>query len=453
MQDIKFAIFGDCGSHGIVDDRKHTRAIGFNNWYSVIQNPIKDEAIDKCVEKIEMSPYNIRNLQLDLKKGALDYLLEEKGDYLLIDPNDCRMELGISGKQNVYTISNAGGGLYKQICDIEEWKKIPASDIPLDEYISAAKMICGRIKEVYKPSEIILHVHKIVDEYTDGRMIGRMNNEKYPARKKSVQELMDKMYDILRQELEGCHVIEFPDYVLADSRHRFGLCGLHYHELYYEYGKAAIQIIIENHPDEKILLRYLRDMYSLKFHLLRDGIENRCRFSMMESRIDNLLKAYTNDRVNLKLLFSKITDAKVYFEAVNLYKHDIGVFIAVRDTPGFVRATNSLKDIKLLGIEKYPNKLWYTYCGFVLRGVAVADVASDTAETPTAWEGISYNHIIHLESHSYRKKNESNIIIDGVDYSYNGRGANIVIVDAETFEVIDSVVYDSHDIQDYFRRK
>ena len=42
--------------------------------------------------------------------------------------------------------------------------------------------------------------------------------------------------------------------------------------------------------------------------------------------------------------------------------------------------------------------------------------------------------------------------IDGIEYSSNGRGANIVIIDAETFEVIDSVVYDTHDPQDYFRR-
>jgi len=48
--------------------------------------------------------------------------------------------------------------------------------------------------------------------------------------------------------------------------------------------------------------------------------------------------------------------------------------------------------------------------------------------------------------------NKANILIDGIEYSSNGRGANIVIIDAETFEVIDSVVYDTHEPQDYFRR-
>lgn len=96
--------------------------------------------------------------------------------------------------------------------------------------------------------------------------------------------------------------------------------------------------------------------------------------------------------------------------------------------------------------------MWYTYCGFVLKGVVVADVAFDMPEVPTIWEGDSYGHSIHMESHSWRKLNKANILIDGIEYSSNGRGANIVIIDAETFEVIDSVVYDTHEPQDYFRR-
>lgn len=109
MESIKFAIFGDCGSQGIVDDRKHTRAVGFVNWYSLLSKSIEGEDIDKYVGNITMSQYNIRNLKLDLRKEALDYLLEEKAQYLLIDPNDCRMQLGISEKGKVYTISTAGG--------------------------------------------------------------------------------------------------------------------------------------------------------------------------------------------------------------------------------------------------------------------------------------------------------------------------------------------------------
>lgn len=107
-----FAIFGDCVSQGIVDDREHTRAIGFMNWCSIISNPIKNKMIIEMVDSITMSPYNIRNLKLDLQKTALDYLLEKKADYLLLDANDCRMELAkmqSADDYELYTISTAGG--------------------------------------------------------------------------------------------------------------------------------------------------------------------------------------------------------------------------------------------------------------------------------------------------------------------------------------------------------
>ena len=84
--------------------------------------------------------------------------------------------------------------------------------------------------------------------------------------------------------------------------------------------------------------------------------------------------------------------------------------------------------------------------------MVITDVASDAAETPTIWKGDSYNHSIHMESHSWRKLNQAKILIDGIEYSSNGRGANIVIINAETFDVIDTVVYDTHEPQDYFRR-
>lgn len=399
-----------------------------------------------------MSQYRIRNLKLDLEKAALNYLLEEKANYLLLDPNDCRLQIGIGEKGNVYTITTAVAELYTQMSKSGKWKKLTASDIPFDEYVKSIKIICERIKEVYKPEEIILHIHKIVDEYTDGKIIGKLNNDKYPDRKRSVQELLNKIYDVLRQEFSGCHVIEFPDNVLADSRHKYGLCGLHYHDLYYEYGKKAIQTICEKHPDEKMLLSYLRDKYSLKFRLLRNEIENKYRFSIMESRFDNLIKSFNHERVDLKILFSNITDIRVYFDAINLYRQNIGVLLAVRDTPGFIKPTNNHKEINLLGFDNYPDKLWYTYCGFILKGVVVVDLASDTAEASTIWDGNICSHLIHLESHSYRKKNAANIVIDGLEYSSNGRGANIVIIAADTFEVIDSVWYDTHDPQDYFKR-
>lgn len=114
MKNVQFAIFGDCVSQGIVNNREHTRAIGFTNWCSLVSEPIQDEKIINMVGNIAMSPYSIRNLELDLNKRSLDYLLEEKASYLLLDPNDCRMELvevGEPENHKLYTFSMAGGGI------------------------------------------------------------------------------------------------------------------------------------------------------------------------------------------------------------------------------------------------------------------------------------------------------------------------------------------------------
>lgn len=454
MKNVKFAIFGDCGSHGIVDDREHTRAVGFVNWYSLLSHPIVDKKILDIIDNIEMSRYSIRNLSLDLKKTVLQYLLEEKAEYLLIDPNDCRMEIA-NIDEKCYTISNAGGELYDKLSENKEnVNRISADKIPLEEYERAAIMVCRQIKETYDISKIILHEHNFVDEYTDGNRILKLHNERYPDRKKDVQDRLKQIYEIVRRELYGCHIIEFPDYVLADSRHRFGLCGLHYHNLYYEYGKKAIQIICEKSQDEKLLLCYLRKEYSLKFQLLRKQIENDYRISIMETRLNNLVRATAKNipEKNLKDIFQSIADIRSYVDAIHLYMHNIGILIAVKDTPGYIRCDNCHEELNNIGFKKYPDKLWCTYCGLILQGVTIIDLPSEVAETATVWSGTIHDHDIHLESHSWREQNVSKILIDGVEYSTNIRGANIVIINAETFEVLDSVVYDTHESSDYFRR-
>ena len=97
---------------------------------------------------------------------------------------------------------------------------------------------------------------------------------KYDAR-----ALMDEMYDILKEKFDGCHIIEFPHYVIGDSNHKFGTFGLHYHSLYDEYGKNAIDIICQRHSskEEKILLDELMERYSYKFLELRHEIEKKHR--------------------------------------------------------------------------------------------------------------------------------------------------------------------------------
>ena len=58
---------------------------------------------------------------------------------------------------------------------------------------------------------------------------------------------------------------------------------------------------------------------------------------------------------------------------------------------------------------------------------------------------------IKIKSEAFRKGNKALIQVAGRDYSQNKRGINIVVCDAFDGKVLDSVSYDSH-IMDCFYR-
>ena len=58
-----------------------------------------------------------------------------------------------------------------------------------------------------------------------------------------------------------------------------------------------------------------------------------------------------------------------------------------------------------------------------------------------------------VSSKAWRQGNTSEIKINGVEYSVNQRGINIVIYDKDKHEVWDSIAFDGHDYGLGFMRK
>ena len=90
---------------------------------------------------------------------------------------------------------------------------------------------------------------------------------------KSYNPFLSKINALCISKLAGCHVIKFPDNIVADETNQWGLYGLHYHKLYYEYAEKAISIITQEKLDrekEEEKLENLRLLYSEKFAVLRE---------------------------------------------------------------------------------------------------------------------------------------------------------------------------------------
>lgn len=93
---------------------------------------------------------------------------------------------------------------------------------------------------------------------------------------------INRGYRYLRKKLKGCHLIEFPNGVIGDENHKWGLYPLHFIPEYYDYGIEAIETIVAKKTDDEVdTLRnlkkntriFLKENMNLLFFRLSNIIE------------------------------------------------------------------------------------------------------------------------------------------------------------------------------------
>ena len=62
---------------------------------------------------------------------------------------------------------------------------------------------------------------------------------------------MSRCYKLMKNMLQGCHIIPMPENVVADAGHRLGLSPLHYTMGYYDYALSVFDCIQKKLPIEK----------------------------------------------------------------------------------------------------------------------------------------------------------------------------------------------------------
>ena len=123
-KDVTFSIFGCCVTQDICSDFKHIRAAGLTNWISIASGRVSDNTINMSqLDDIDICNYRKRNVLLECNGDFLEYLLENKADYLIIDLSDNRLQLlatdNCSDLTNnsciTYSSDNCVGGLFGRI--------------------------------------------------------------------------------------------------------------------------------------------------------------------------------------------------------------------------------------------------------------------------------------------------------------------------------------------------
>ena len=225
---------------------------------------IKDrEQLENYINNFDTSNFKKRNLKLDLDKTTFRFIEEYSADYLLIDVACCRYDLYYFPDKNIYTTKNdicpqIYNGNFLEYCELVNTDTL--SDNVIEESL---EKYCSNILSLYKPEQIILFDIKAVSNSLNkaGNIMlkGWDLAEKYNRR-------MKKAFDVVKNKLSGCHIVEFPNGILSDESHYLGFAVLHYIPEYYEYAHHALQIILNKLPFdvEKIALHYLRSDYEQK---------------------------------------------------------------------------------------------------------------------------------------------------------------------------------------------
>lgn len=234
----------------------------------VTKSPLLDETaeIDDAVFGGK-SKFLTRCQKLELKKQVFDFLGGVVADYIIIDCAEFRKNLFYFPAVDGWFTESHKDLLEKYI----ESGLIPESYEMVDPMKIDRKMVyvflksfCEEILTLYDKEHIILYEIKAVDLHTDGKSMNVFNGKHEIVER--YNERMSFCYEYVKAYLQGCHIIEFPNGVVADTNHKWGKAVLHYVPEYYDYSLKAIDIItnrIGDRPEEESALKCLKRHYEV----------------------------------------------------------------------------------------------------------------------------------------------------------------------------------------------
>lgn len=143
--------------------------------------------------------------------------------------------------------------------------------------------------------------------------------------------------------------------------------------------------------------------------------------------------------------FFLISDLAQYFSKIEQYQDELVVAISVKDTPGYSFNESHASAFRRLGLQQsLVGKHWYSYVA-VLDGKSIVSEVLSKKDERVAYVGSIGGKAYKVVSISFNRGNVSAVFIDGVDFSENRRGLNIVLYDKRLGAVIDTVNFDTHD--------
>ena len=269
------------------DDFEVLRSVGFISPYTINSGTPVDIDIKKL--KNEGLPnYMARNIVLDGGNKALEYLSEERSDWLLFDIFDARSDVFFFNKAGAVLSAGYEASVHQKILvqDLGPCDRISRFDLPEEEFLQRVENECSEILKLYKPEQIIFIESYAVDEFVSLYCQLKKFDEETIKKNQLRNKMFQSVFKVCEEKLTGCHIIRPLQFLFADQEHIWGSHTLHYFAPYYEYLRKAIKIITSSleRKEENVQLGKLQKEYSDIFRHFRELIKGGSRSEILKIR-------------------------------------------------------------------------------------------------------------------------------------------------------------------------
>ena len=279
-------IFGMQPDDGGVDIKKFIQdispiTVGISDSF-----PNSFEEVDSILSQHELHNFWKRNFILDYTGESIKYLNQSNVDYLILDMGCCRYDLYKFEDDHILT------KMYNNQKEQRELIRLVASELNnsssygtisdnsvlimlMDKYLPA---FFEKIKSLYTVDQIILIETDIVDFKISNEGVLIQNPHREVLQNWKIR--IEYANKLAKKYLCGCHMVEFPRWIVSDEKHKWGPSALHYIKQYYDYAFTCIRIIFQKYSiyDEILLLRIEKEKieqenYPLFYEALQKAID------------------------------------------------------------------------------------------------------------------------------------------------------------------------------------
>lgn len=407
--------------------------VGFISALSINAKPLDngdlirevEEALDKC----EDSSFHKRNKALDLEKSVWPFFRENKGEYLLLDMIDIMYPV-LTKDDYFFTCRNTDH-MAERVFKNELMKRgfvyKPVRNFSSSYILKAVEKMCRNVLEIWPSEKIILLNTMPTNMLFNGRCI----DSNYMYLRGQYEHgtywwLLARVYKKAREILK-CPEIKMPpmQFVTADINHTWGIHPYHYTESVYRYLYLKIWGHISHTPDEMAAAAAQKEIEDEFYRRMR--VVPQPNQAMSEACVECIAQENIIDYlVSLRRLRSCM------------------IIFSLKDTAGEYLDSAIQEKLYNLGMsENLVKQYCVGYAGIICECMPVFEKKSEKDGYIDEVLHIGFQDI-NIISRSFRNGNCSKIIINGVDYSVNRRGLNIVVYDFGTRKVVDSVSFDTH---------